>query len=29
MLACGYEGEGKLAPVPMIIDAVRASFKAK
>ena len=29
MLACGYEGDGKLAPVQTIIDAVWASFKAK
>ena len=27
MLACGYEGQGKLASVPTIIDVVRAFFK--
>lgn len=28
MLACGYEGEGKLARVETIIDSVMASFQA-
>ena len=26
MLACGYEGEGKLAPVDSIVDSVKALF---
>lgn len=29
MLACGYEGDGKLAPVATIVDAVRTFFKAE
>lgn len=29
MLACGYEGKGKLAPVSVILDAVEAFFKVE